>query len=135
MVTVARIFVVFIGATTASCSTDERNCRTPSAAWIEHPNDMGFHPPAISTVRLDHRGLPLFNAKQVDWQELSQFLQRVAVMTPQPVILFRPSADAPCEAVAKVRSAMQRELRCTEYAACGEGPEWSDIPDQRDITM
>ena len=102
-------------------------CPAPVPSWIRSPTTKPGHTGAnILTMSSD--GVPRWNRARTSWNELERYLRLVAEMTPQPVTIFRPTADAPCAEVIRVRELMSRRLPCGA-GACGEGPQWSDFTD------
>ncbi|WP_106639271.1 hypothetical protein [Allosphingosinicella vermicomposti] len=127
----ARLFTLVGILTTGACSEGDNSCVGPDAAWLEDPNSMQTAHRAVNTIQLNIDAVPHWNGQAVSWQALAEYLRISGTMNPQPLTLFRPTAEAPCAEVVRIRLLMTRELQCAEHLACGEGPEWSNVPDQR----
>jgi hypothetical protein len=102
-----------------------KQCAGPNPAWQRSPASVpGLA--AVNIVSMKRDGLPLWNDKPISWNELARYFKLVTGVHPITIIIFRPTADAPCNAKIKMRQLMSRLLPCDE-GKCGEGPQWDDF--------
>lgn len=106
-------------------AAESKQCAGPNLTWERSPASVpGLA--AVNIVSMKRDGKPLWNNKPISWGELARYFKLVTDMHPISIIIFRPTADAPCASKIRMRRLMSRLLPCGE-GKCGEGPQWDDF--------
>ncbi|MBY8825016.1 ExbD/TolR family protein [Sphingomonas colocasiae] len=95
------------------------SCHTPLPGW-QRPG-FGWHHVDLNHLRIRGDGSLRWNRAAISRETLDDYLARIKVMEPQPVVILEVDPKAGCAMVRRIRGQMDDVLGCAENGLCGEG--------------